>query len=456
MKVLYLDCGMGAAGDMLAAALLELFPDPEAFLEELNALGIPGIRFCMEESVKCGLKGTSVSVMINDTEEEIPDLYEHDVCECDHHEHRHMHGHRHQHNGESENVTEYSHNDLHTSEHILKDHTAIPENVKNDVMKVYELIAEAESHAHGVPVTEIHFHEVGTMDAVADITAVCLLMDRLSPDKVIASPVHVGSGQVRCAHGILPVPTPATAYILQEIPTYGGGIKGELCTPTGAALLKYFVDEFGTMPEMKVERIGYGMGKKDFKAANCVRAMLGETERVDFTMEQKYWEECVKFHGHECGGLTIGYKAALFAMELLDIQFSEDEQIVCVTENDACGVDAIQVMLGCSAGKGNLLFRLRGKQAFSFYNRETGKAVRLVLRERPQMSREESFRYMKEKEPKDLFEVKEVKNQLPEKARLFGSYKCEICGEMTMESMLRLENGKKVCLDCFHPYNRFG
>ena len=94
------------------------------------------------------------------------------------------------------------------------------------------------------------------------------------------------------------------------------------------------------------------------------------------------WESCVAFHGHSCGGLTIGYKAALYAIELLDIQFSDDEQIVCVSENDACGVDAIQAILGCSVGKGNLLFRLRGKQAFSFYNRETGKAVRLVLRER--------------------------------------------------------------------------
>ena len=143
-------------------------------------------------------------------------------------------------------------------------------------MAVYRLIAEAESHAHGVPVTEIHFHEVGTLDAVADITAVCLLMDRLSPDEVVASPVHVGSGQVKCAHGILPVPAPATAYILRDVPIYGGSIRGELCTPTGAALLRHFVTRFGDMPPMRTQAIGYGMGKKDFAAANCVRAMLGE------------------------------------------------------------------------------------------------------------------------------------------------------------------------------------
>lgn len=153
-------------------------------------------------------------------------------------------------------------------------------------MAVYGLIAEAESHAHGVPVTEIHFHEVGTMDAVADITAVCLLMDHLSVDEVVVSPVHVGSGQVKCAHGILPVPAPATAYILKDVPIYGGSIKGELCTPTGAALLKHFATRFGNMPVMKVQAVGYGMGKKDFEAANCVRAMLGETEnREDIVLE---------------------------------------------------------------------------------------------------------------------------------------------------------------------------
>ena len=137
-------------------------------------------------------------------------------------------------------------------------------------------IAEAESHIHGVPVTEIHFHEVGSMDAIADVTAVCALMEKLGVEKVIASPVHVGSGHVHCAHGIMPVPAPATAYILKEIPMYGGEIKGELCTPTGAALLKHFVDTFGDMPVMKTEKVGYGMGKKDFPIANCVRAMLGE------------------------------------------------------------------------------------------------------------------------------------------------------------------------------------
>ena len=127
-------------------------------------------------------------------------------------------------------------------------------------------------------VSEIHFHEVGMLDAIADITAVCLLMERLSPDRVVSSSVHVGSGHVHCMHGIVPVPAPATAYILSDVPVYGGEIAGELCTPTGAALLKYFVSEFGHMPLIKIKKIGYGMGKKDYKIANCVRAMLGESD----------------------------------------------------------------------------------------------------------------------------------------------------------------------------------
>ena len=160
--------------------------------------------------------------------------------------------------------------------HVI-DGLALSETVRHNAMEVYQLIAAAESQAHGRPVSEIHFHEVGTMDAIADVTAVCQLMEILDVQRVLASPVHVGYGKVRCAHGVLPVPAPATAFILKDVPIYGGRIEGELCTPTGAALLKKFVSSFGEMPPMKVEKIGYGMGKKDFEVANCVRAMLAET-----------------------------------------------------------------------------------------------------------------------------------------------------------------------------------
>jgi formylmethanofuran dehydrogenase subunit E len=170
----------------------------------------------------------------------------------------------------------------------------------------------------------------------------------------------------------------------------------------------------------------------------------------------KTWEDCVAFHGHVCGGLTIGYKAALYAAELLDLTFSKDEKVVCISENDACGVDAIQVMLGCSVGKGNLLFHMRGKQAFSFYNRATGKSVRLVLKPRPkEMTREESFQYYQSCEPMDMFDVKETTITLPEKARLFDSYVCDCCGESTGANWIRLAGEKKLCMDCYQEYDRF-
>ena len=267
MKTLYLECSMGAAGDMLTAALLELLPDPEAAIEELNALGIPGVTFRRETVEKCGIGGTHVTVLVRG-EEETEEM---------------LHHHGHVHNTEElsaqhHDETHHHHSGLQEIEHIVCDHLKLPAQVQEDVLAVYRLIAEAESHAHGVPVPEIHFHEVGTMDAIADVTAVCLLMHRIAPEQVIASPVHVGSGHVHCAHGILPVPAPATAHILKGVPIYGGAVQGELCTPTGAALLKHFADRFGEMPVMRTEKIGYGMGRKDFEQANCIRAMLGETE----------------------------------------------------------------------------------------------------------------------------------------------------------------------------------
>lgn len=294
MRTLYLDCGMGAAGDMLTAALLELLPDQENFLRELNALDIPGVTVTREQVSKCGIGGTHITVRVHG-EEESEDMHDHshshahphDAHEQEHphhhdhdhphdaHEHDPHHAHVHEHPHGAEH-THHHHSGLHDIAHIVG-HLALPEKVKMDVLAVYGLIAEAESRAHGVPVTEIHFHEVGTMDAVADVTAVCMLMDRLAPEQVIVSPVHVGSGQVRCAHGILPVPAPATAYILRDVPIYGGAVRGELCTPTGAALLRHFATRFGDMPVMRTRAIGYGMGKKDFEAANCVRALLGET-----------------------------------------------------------------------------------------------------------------------------------------------------------------------------------
>ena len=294
MKTLYLDCGMGAAGDMLTAALLELLPEPDAYVKKLNALGIPGVTYERIKTEKSGIAGTRVSVKIHGVEEGETEAHasEHD------HEHSHEHGHEHDHEHDHEHGHEHSyehghehghhhHSGMEEIRHIVTEHLALPAETAADVMRVYEMIADAESRVHGVPVSRIHFHEVGMMDAVADITAVCLLMRELAPEEVVVSPVHVGSGHVRCAHGILPVPAPATALLLEGVPIYGGSVEGELCTPTGAALLKAFATRFGTMPLMTVQKTGYGFGKKDFPMLNCVRAMLGEAGAVSETSDQE-------------------------------------------------------------------------------------------------------------------------------------------------------------------------
>ena len=311
MKTLYIECTMGAAGDMLTAALLELLPDKEAALAKLNAMGIPGVVFEAEPSAKCGITGTHMRVLIHGEEEEsVPCGHTH--AQEDHHEHNHAHEHHHEHEHVHEHHHEHDHHvhthahayvqeDAHCHDSDAHDHAhhhehdahhqahhgmaeirsliaelAVSETVKEKALAVYQSIAEAESKVHGAEVDQIHFHEVGSMDAVADVTAVCLLMELLAPEQVIVSPIHVGSGTVLCAHGRLPVPAPATALILEGMPIYGGNVQGELCTPTGAALLKTFADSFGPMPPMTVAKTGYGMGTKDFEQANCLRAMLGE------------------------------------------------------------------------------------------------------------------------------------------------------------------------------------
>ena len=289
MKVIYLDCSMGAAGDMLMAALYELLEDKQAFLDMMRSLGLPGIEISAEPAVKCGITGTHMKVLVHGSEE-LDALHDHL------HEHAHEHSHDHEH---------HHHTGLHEIEHLLS-HLDLPQTVRDDALAVYHRIAEAESKVHGRPVDQIHFHEVGTLDALADVVGVCLLMHLLAPEKVYASSVHVGSGQVRCAHGILPVPAPATALLLAGVPIYGGAIQGELCTPTGAALLTHFVTKFGELPAMRLLKSGYGMGTKDFPAANCVRAMLGEQ---DAPTEEILELSC---NLDDCTGEAIG-----FAMERL-------------------------------------------------------------------------------------------------------------------------------------------
>ena len=282
MKTLYIECNMGAAGDMLMSALSELIDGPDAFIARMNGLGIPGVRFERRTAVKCGVTGTHIDVTVHGEAEHSRDVHAHDHG----HDHDHEHGHDHDHDHDHANSalhsplsTLHSHSHAHLSDiRAVIDALPISDRVKADAAAVYALIARAESEVHGEPVEHVHFHEVGAMDAVADVVGVCALLEQIAPDRIVVSPIHVGSGEVRCAHGVLPVPAPATAKILADAPIYGGAIRGELCTPTGAALLRHFADAFGPMPAMRVGKIGYGMGAKDFEWANCVRAMLGTAD----------------------------------------------------------------------------------------------------------------------------------------------------------------------------------
>jgi uncharacterized protein (TIGR00299 family) protein len=250
MKTLYLDCGMGAAGDMLTAALMGLTDDREAALEELNRAFAGKAVLSLSPDRKGSLHGLHCTVSIDGDVE--------GQEEKDHHHHHH-------------------HTSLAEVEAFIGS-LRLPEKAVADALAVFRLIAEAEGKVHGSTMENIHFHELGTLDAMADVVSVCYLMHLLKPDRVAASPVHVGSGTVRTAHGELSVPAPATMELRKGIPIYAGETRGELCTPTGAALLKHFVDRFGTMPAMSVEKIGYGTGTKEFPQANILRALLGDAE----------------------------------------------------------------------------------------------------------------------------------------------------------------------------------
>ena len=264
-SVIFFECNMGAAGDMLMSAMLDLLDEPEKFIQELNMLNIPGVHFDLMQSVKCGITGRYIKVSVHGVQED--EIYR----EHSHHEHSH----------------EHHHAGLSDINNII-DSLNVSDKIKTDAKNIYAIIADAESKVHARAVTDIHFHEVGTLDAIADVVGSCMRCDEIAPDKVITSPINTGSGTVHCAHGILPVPAPATALILKGVPIYSGKIQSELCTPTGAAILKYFTDEFMEMPKLQIEKIGYGMGKKDFEQANCVRAFSGKICALKNSIDEEY------------------------------------------------------------------------------------------------------------------------------------------------------------------------
>ena len=265
-KTLYFDCAMGAAGDMLLGALFALAPAQDAFLQAFAALELPGVALTVQPVTQGETRGVQMELTVGGVTESSAQL----PGAAPQHQHgQHLHHHHH-----------HDHRSLPDVEAIL---AGLPVSawVAEQARAVYGRIAAAEAAAHGVPVRQVHFHEVGALDAIGDVVGCCMLLEQLAPAYICASPVSTGRGTVRCAHGELPVPAPATAFLLQGIPTQPGpaAVTGELCTPTGAALLAQFAASFGPRPALAEAACGCGFGTKRFPLPNCVRAWLGYAPR---------------------------------------------------------------------------------------------------------------------------------------------------------------------------------
>lgn len=254
MRTLYLECNAGVSGDMLLGALSDLLDDPSGIKRMIESAGIPGVEVKVYSKEINHIRGNKVEILV------------HGETEGHHHDDSHHH---------------HSHRTLVEVLDVIGE-LKIPDPVKHNAMKIYEDIAKAESEVHGESVGEVHFHEVGMLDAIADIVGVCLLIHRLAPDTIVSSPLRTGYGYVQCAHGELPIPAPATALLLKGVPNYAGDLEGEFTTPTGAAIIGHFAEEYGQRPRMAIKKIGMGMGDREFSIPNMVRAFIGDAEEGMF------------------------------------------------------------------------------------------------------------------------------------------------------------------------------
>ena len=245
MRILYLECRSGVAGDMVQGALAGLLEDPEELSEMVSRAGIRDVEVRVLQAARRGMSGIRVEVLAMGAEES-----------------QGLHGHGH------------SHRKLDDVLGII-DSLSVSDFVKSHSKEIYAEIAGAEARVHGRPVGEVHFHEVGMLDAIADVVGTCMLIERLAPDRIVASPICTGFGTVECAHGTIPVPAPATAVLLEGVPAFSGDQEGELATPTGVAIVRHFADSFDGMPQMVSEGVGCGFGSRE-DSASMVRAFIGE------------------------------------------------------------------------------------------------------------------------------------------------------------------------------------
>lgn len=291
-KILYFDCLSGISGDMTIGALLDLGVDKDKFLKELEKIKIDGYKLEIKRAQKNGITGTDFKVILeadhshdHDHHHEHKDSHNHENSHHSHehdHTHDHNHEHNHNHNSHSHHSHEGSghshdhhHRNLHDIEKIIDD-SELGERVKALSKKIFSYVAHAEAKIHDKPLNEVHFHEVGAVDSIVDIIGAAICIDMLKVDKIYSSPLHTGTGFVKCAHGRIPVPAPATLEILKGIPIYSTGVRSELVTPTGAAIIKALATDFIPLPEMIIENVGYGLGKKDLEITNVLRVSLGK------------------------------------------------------------------------------------------------------------------------------------------------------------------------------------
>ena len=317
-KILYLECNSGISGDMTVGALLDLGADRQVLENALESLGVDGYHLHFGRKVVCGLDAFDFDVHLeadghghsHEHTHRQEDAYER-VDSCGHLEvHEHCHGHKHEHSHEHEDGHSHSHThrNLHDIYHII-DHLDSNERVKEMARTMFRIVAEAESKAHGLPVEQVHFHEVGAIDSIVDIISVAVCMDNLGVEDVVVSALSEGHGHVRCQHGVLPVPVPATANIASS---YGLKLHftdndGEMVTPTGAAIAAALRTKDRLPSSCRLLKVGMGAGNKVFKQANVLRAMLLETSQEE---DRTMW--VLETNLDDCTGEMLG-----LAMEML-------------------------------------------------------------------------------------------------------------------------------------------
>ncbi len=345
-KKLYLECKTGISGDMLVAALLDLGADPEVLRAALDGLHLPGFTVSIGRVQKAGLDVCDFSVDLDDDNKDhdmaylfghlhahahdVPHeyIYEHDEGEQLHHhrEHEHFHEHEdlheHHHEHEHEELHEHRHEHRGLQEIIgLIENASLSPRAKETACRIFGIIAAAEAKAHGLPLEEVHFHEVGAVDSIVDIVAAAVCLDDLGIEEVITPCLWEGQGSVRCQHGILPIPVPATANIVAayKLPLQFTDIEGELVTPTGAAIAAAVTTATELPGRFKILRIGLGAGKRSYSRPSILRALLIE-EDPGISPETVLQ---IESNIDDCDGQTLGYvMEKLLAAGALDVFYT--------------------------------------------------------------------------------------------------------------------------------------